>query len=589
MTDADSRQVSAWDDAVVAAAIIATGATHLGGVIVRGRFGPVRERWLALVKDFCGPGIPIRKVPIGVSTGRLLGGLDLAATIKAGRPVCERGVLAEADGGVIILPSAERLERGAAAIISAAIDDGSVAMQRDGFALTFPARIVAVALDESQAEDEAVRVSLAERLALRINLDAIDRRQTDTCCVSAGSVAAARQNLGNVVIGDAEIEALCAAAVALGAGSMRTTCQAVLVARTSAALQGRLAVHTQDLELALRLVLAPRATRLPAVEEEPEDAPDAPEPPEPETPPADDPTDDQQLDAETLKDLVLAAAQAAIPPGLLAALKSGQVRRQSTSGRSGAQKKSGLRGRRLGAIRGDPKSGAPVDLIETLRAAAPWQNLRNQQTGTSGRLQIRRDDLRLKRFETKTETTTVFVVDASGSAALHRLAEAKGAVELMLADCYVRRDSVALIAFRGKTAELLLAPTRSLARAKRNLASLPGGGGTPLASAVEAAVGLGIELRRKGQTPSVVFLTDGRANVGRNGQGGRPRAMEDAVAAARALRLANLAALIIDTSPQPKPEARMLANEMGASYLPLPHADAASMSEAIRRTKRSQS
>ena len=183
----------------------------------------------------------------------------------------------------------------------------------------------------------------------------------------------------------------------------------------------------------------------------------------------------------------------------------------------------------------------------------------------------------------------MFVVDASGSAALHRLAEAKGAVELMLADCYVRRDSVALIAFRGKTAELLLAPTRSLARAKRNLASLPGGGGTPLASAVEAAVGLGIELRRKGQTPSVVFLTDGRANVGRNGQGGRPRAMEDAVAAARALRLANLAALIIDTSPQPKPEARMLANEMGASYLPLPHADAASMSEAIRRTKRSQS
>ena len=71
MTDADSRQVSAWDDAVVAAAIIATGATHLGGVIVRGRFGPVRERWLALVKDFCGPGIPIRKVPIGVSTGKI--------------------------------------------------------------------------------------------------------------------------------------------------------------------------------------------------------------------------------------------------------------------------------------------------------------------------------------------------------------------------------------------------------------------------------------------------------------------------------------------------------------------------------------
>ena len=115
------------------------------------------------------------------------------------------------------------------------------------------------------------------------------------------------------------------------------------------------------------------------------------------------------------------------------------------------------------------------------------------------------------------ETTTIFVVDASGSAALHRLAEAKGAVELLLADCYIRRDQVALIAFRGSAAELLLPPTRSLARAKRSLAGLPGGGGTPLAAGLDAAFALSDSIRRKGQTPTVIVLTDGRANIARDG------------------------------------------------------------------------
>ena len=136
------------------------------------------------------------------------------------------------------------------------------------------------------------------------------------------------------------------------------------------------------------------------------------------------------------------------------------------------------------------------------------------------RILIRKDDFRIARFKQRSETTTIFVVDASGSAALHRLAEAKGAVELLLADCYVRRDQVALIAFRGISAELLLPPTRSLARAKRSLAGLPGGGGTPLAAGLDAAFALADLILRKGQTPTVILLTDGRANVARDGGAG---------------------------------------------------------------------
>jgi len=194
---------------------------------------------------------------------------------------------------------------------------------------------------------------------------------------------------------------------------------------------------------------------------------------------------------------------------------------------------------------------------------------------------VRKEDFHVARFRQLGQTTTVFVVDASGSAALNRLAEAKGAVELLLADCYVRRDSVAVLAFRGKGSELLLSPTRSLARAKRSLAGLPGGGGTPLASGIDAARLLAEQIRRKGETPIVVFLTDGRGNIARDGSPGRPKAAQDARAAAAELRAARITALLVDTSPQAHALAQQLAADMGAQYLALPYASGHAMSQAV--------
>jgi putative magnesium chelatase accessory protein len=174
-------------------------------------------------------------------------------------------------------------------------------------------------------------------------------------------------------------------------------------------------------------------------------------------------------------------------------------------------------------LRGEPRAGLRLNVVETLRAAAPWQRLRREEIarfgGESTRIEIRQDDFRITRFKHRSETTTIFVVDASGSSALHRLAEAKGAVELLLADCYVRRDRVALVAFRGQFAEVLLPPTRSLVRAKRSLASLPGGGGTPLASGIDLGMMLADSVKRRGGTPILILMTDGRANVARDGTG----------------------------------------------------------------------
>jgi magnesium chelatase subunit D len=113
------------------------------------------------------------------------------------------------------------------------------------------------------------------------------------------------------------------------------------------------------------------------------------------------------------------------------------------------------------------------------------------------------------------------------------------------------------------------------------LAGLPGGGGTPLAAGLDAAFALSDLIRRKGQTPTVIVLTDGRANIARDGGQGRPRAEEDAISAARQLRTAEVRTVLVDTSPRPGPLAEQFAKEMGARYLPLPHADAATLSKAV--------
>lgn len=199
-------------------------------------------------------------------------------------------------------------------------------------------------------------------------------------------------------------------------------------------------------------------------------------------------------------------------------------------------------------------------------------------------LQVRASDMRITRFRQRGETTTIFAVDASGSAALERLAEAKGAVERLLAEAYVRRDKVALVAFRGTGAELVLPPTRALARARRDLAALPGWG-HPLAAGLDTAGDLARAVERAGGSATLVVLTDGRANVARSGVPGRAEAGADALRAAATLRTSGIRAILIDTAARPQDSARHVAEAMGARYLPLPHADAAAMSAAIRSAR----
>jgi magnesium chelatase subunit D len=490
------------------------------------------------------------------------------------------------------------------------LDTGEVALERDGFARRYAARFGVIALDEGMTDEERPPAAVLDRLAMHVDLNGIESSAVDDATdltratADPARIAAARAGLGGVQIKPAIIAALCEAASALGIASVRAPLLALRVARAAAAIAERDHVADEDAQLAARLVFASRVTVLPGAQAPAEPGAAEREESSRDAPPSDPASDESpQTEAENPNDdmleaTVVAAAQAAIPEDVLGMLQlsaRGKLR-ALPSGRVGPRQLSQAHGRPAGIRKGSPGGGARLSVIETLRAAAPWQRVRHTRAMRRGvraskpvRVDVRKDDFRIFRLKRRAQTTIIFLVDASGSAAMHRLAEVKGAVELLLADCYVRRDRVALIAFRRKSAELLLPPTRSLVRAKRSLAALAAGGGTPLASALDAARDLVHAVRHKSESPILVILTDGSPNIARDGKAGRERAQADALNAARLVRLEACAVLLLDTAPQPQSLTAHLANEMGARYIPLPQVRAARLSELVRDGARDDS
>lgn len=575
--------------AASAIALLAVGGARLGGVVLKDSAAAAGE-WLSLLQRLLPDGTPWLRLPSTATDDRAFGGLDLVVTIASGTPTAEKGVLPSAHGGVVVVPLVERMHAGMQARIASVLEEGAVHVQRDGVDARFDARVTLCAIDESDADEQGVVASLRDRLAFvlegvpRIDAAMLPPRET---------IVAARERLDRVVPHDDAMPALATASVAFGIASARGAQLALRAALASAALDGRLETDDDDIALAAQLVLAPRATQLPPPPDSPpEDAPppDQPEPPPPppEQDASDAPPDEPPPPPDEggqLEDRVLDAVQAALPPELLAQLLARAQRGQGELGKAGQERESWLRGRQVGARRGRPDGTRRIHLLETLRAAAPWQRARARLAdgrGTGARtLFVEREDFRVRRYVEHAGTTVFFVVDASGSAAAQRLGEAKGAVETLLAESYSRRDRIALISFRGTTAELLLPPTRALARARRLLGDLPGGGGTPLAAAIDAATTAAVAARRTGTVPVVVFLTDGRANVARDGKGGRAEARADAMTAAATFRAAGVASVLIDTSPRPDPQAQAYADALGGRYVPLPALDAKALAGAV--------
>lgn len=571
---------SPWSVALCAIAVFAASRHDLGGIHVRARAGPVREAFLSMLRAVLSPDTPWLRASAATPIEGFLGGVDLGASLGLGRPVVAKGVLARADGGVLELAMAERIGSSQAALIASALDNGTmrgVCEKQNG-------RFSLVALDEGADEDECLPHILADRLALFVDLEQVAWGETRQ------PLRPARLEIpvDDVAVADSTLADLCAIAQAVGGSSLRKAIFLVRVARCLAALEGRGDVVSHHVADATQLVFGPIGIPDDALEETTTaDGPDRhqEEARRKEDTDADQRTDRPEPSAREQDDIAVRTATAILPEGIaLSRSNGGMLRnRQGDGSRGRSADKPGRRGRPAGLRERPPHGEARLNVSATLRAAAPWQKLR--ATGSGGThgslLRIRKSDFRYTFFRTPAEPTAIFAVDASGSTALDRLGEAKGAVELLLSDCYVQRAHVAVIAFRGSSGEVLLAPTRSLVRAKRSLAALPGGGGTPLASGMAQALLMAESARRAGQSPVVVLLTDGSGNVALDGRPDRQAARQDCETVAGKYARAGIRCVLIDIARGRKTAAKSLAEAMRADYCRLPVADAAAVSDVV--------
>ncbi|MCS6782188.1 MAG: magnesium chelatase ATPase subunit D [Gloeomargarita sp. SKYBB_i_bin120] len=565
----------------------------LAGAAIAAKAGSGKSTLVRALAALLPEGTPFVELPLNITEDRLIGGLDLEATLIKGVPVLAAGVLAQAHGGVLYLDNANRLEPSLTATLAEVLSSGVVRVEREGLSTVQPARFVLIATYDPAEGD--LPVTLLDRLGLlapllnqgdaRLRAEVV-RRHFHPCgaveetTLLRGMLQAARERLPQVQISDDQTRALLQTALALGVEGNRADLFAVQAALTSAALAGRETVEETDLQLAVRLVLLPRATQVPTEDTPAPTPPTAPRPSQASDSHQAEPDDAPATSERPLQELLLEAVQTALPPNLLDLPFAAQRR-----GRRGSrgQTLNARRGRFVRAVSGDT---GRIALLPTLMAAAPWQRLRQSQGHT--RICVRRDDLRVKRYRDKAGTLYIFAVDASGSMAINRMREAKGAAIHLLQNAYVHRDQVALLAFRGQSAQVLLPPSQSVERARRELDVLPTGGGTPLAAALLTAWQLAHQARQRGiANITLVLMTDGRANVGLQAPAGdRQRLQAEVQRLAQQLQADGVQAIVLDTQVNylSRSEAAQLAQWLGGRYVYLPNARAEQIAQTLTAT-----
>jgi magnesium chelatase subunit D len=520
--------------------------------------------------------VPFVTLPLGATEDRVLGSLDIASALAGGKRVFQPGLLASAHRGILYIDEVNLLADHLVDVLLDVAAMGVNSVQRDGLSISHPARITLVGTMNGEEGD--LRPQLLDRFALMVEVTAprdkavrsevVRRRiayEADPAVFTAqwgpqqdalkAQLARAQQLLGQVELDDGMLDLISHLCCEFDVASLRADIVMHKAARAIAALDGRLRVTPGDVRTAATMVLPHRRRRKPFEQpgldqdkldelmreaEQPQEASGA-EPGEEEHP------------AEGAPEEQTFAAGAATPAPLLTVERN-------------APGVAGRRSAAASAARGHVVRAVPDPQPTSLAIQATLRSAALREPGT---LNVTRADLHQNVRAGKSANLILFVVDASGSMAAQRRMEAvKGSVLALLTDAYQRRDEVAVIAFRGQSAQLQLAPTRSVERAEQGLRELPTGGRTPLPHALKLALET-VSARVAGSAPPLlVLLTDGKANVALEG-GADP--WRETLAFAALLMEAAVPALVIDTETGylKLGRAAHLAQAMGAECLTL--------------------
>jgi magnesium chelatase subunit D len=556
---------------------------------------------------------PVRLVelPVGASTDRLAGTLDIEKALSEGTKAFEPGLLAAAHRGILYVDEVNLLSDHLVDLLLDVAAMGVNHVEREGVSVRHPSRFILVGT--MNPEEGELRPQLLDRFGVTVevtgNPDPADRVEvvrrrlryeanpgefhgewSNQDAKLATSVDGARLRLPGVGLDEDTLFGISTLCADLGVDGLRGDLVTARTARALAAWDARDEVLIEDVKRAALLALAHRRRRGPFEQpgidpEEIENALSANRPDPPDGPDGGAPPSDEGQSAGDGSSVARKGEPSEARTGVGERSHSASEPFEAVRLEAPEKGTGGPLGRRSRIVgeaglpvgsREDGENLGDVALVATVRAAAPHQRARGRE---GAGLEVRPHDLRRNVREGREGNLILFLVDASGSmAARKRMSVVKGAVLSLLNDAYQRRDKVALISFRGEGARILLPPTSSVELAASRLQDLPTGGRTPLAAGIEKAAEVlkRENLRDRERRPLLVLLTDGR-----------PTAGSDPMVAAARWRALGPATFVVDTEDGyvRLGMAGELAGAMGARCLRLEELRADSLVDLVERRR----